>query len=1086
MESKILTGVFAFMLVLTMLMSGAKFHIDICYSDNEYSGQATMYYAHDNQEFDESRSIYTYVDDGKAVFNYDKGYDRLFVVPNRQNGTSVRIKAIKLKLNNISLYTVKGDKLNEWAYANKDENTAVYENGMLTLNYSELNPYPRLIFADEFLLQIKKTQESSAIYLIAASVAFSVLFILLLTAAEIFLDKHPKHKAFLKKHFAKIAFNTALLLLLFMSMRCFNGYMLAVDYETDLSGSNSTVYYDYDDDGFKELNSTYTKIDSLTGQNPFFTVSDVEGLRIVPNRAVDKLAKIKSLQLFHEGVQIKNYTPSELKEKYLEKSEDVLLEDNSIVVENSSKQEAFPIIEFNRRFLDELNRSSALVLFIDIAKTIGYFALMQLCLLAYSLGKKNGQKYLTKKKGGAIPFVFTVLTVLFAILELKALVYVSVLPMLLFGLYAFGAYDKLRIGKTIVYAPLCTLLSAVLLFNMNSGIFAAQKYFVFAFWSCTLLALSAFCYVYSMERFSGNMAKDAHGHIESIAGIFVKTFAAVFIYEYIKINMQMEYNSFAYITEMMLGDVIALNLMLIFAAVCTIYGLVGKRLTNVVFFTVYVINLLGNMIKLTYHNTMLTPADFLEIKDAFSIAPTIMGKPLWYIFLAVLAAALAALLINIKKLIVKIKPMPYLPCFFISVMLMLVLGSAIIKGEYTDINVCDKPYIDEITAERTNGPAIYNMFKIIHIPDMVIKPPKDYNEQTVKEISAEFEKDKARTDNIRPNVICILAESYMDLNSVQGLEFNKDTIPFTREHGFINMISPRYGGYTAAVEYEVLTGMTLAFYPPSVIPYTAYYNNESRPVPSVPLTFKDNGYKTYAIHPNTANFYSRDKAYAMMGFDEYWAIDKFNGAEQVKNNFVKDSELADKITEIIDDNDTPVFTFGITMESHATSDTRFDETTFEVDGELSSAEREDLIQEAEAYRDTDRMIEKLCSYIDTCEEPTILYVFGDHLPPLSVFGNLAYINDVNNKYSTVALCHCNYKDVELKDRTTPNYIAAQMVVDSGVPHSSYFDYIYGLRDRIPILHRDFIVIDKDNNEDLRRYYMVQYDLMFGKQWFYGK
>lgn len=1086
MESKIITGVLVFMLVLTVLISGAKFHIDICYSDNEYSGQATMYYAHGNQEFDESRSIYTYVDDGKAVFDYDKGYDRIFIVPNRQNGVSVRINAIKLSLYNISLYTVKGGKLNEWAYANKDENTAVYENDMLTLDYNESNPYPRLIFADEFIRQIKQTQENLALYLIAAAIVLTVLFVLMQTAAEVFIDRRPKYKAFLKKNIVKIVFNMLLLLLLFASMRCFNGYMLAVDYETELSGSDSTIYYDYDDKGFKEINSTYTRINSLTGQNPFFTVSDVEELRIVPNRAVDRLAKIRSLRLFHEGVQIKQYTASQLKERYLENSENVLIEDDAIVVENSSKQETFSVIEFNERFLNELNRSSAAVLFIDIAKTIGYFAFMQLCLFVYLLGKRNGQKYLTMKMGGAIPFVLTVLTVLFAILKIKALVYIFVVPALLFGLYALGAYDKLHIGKIIVYAPLCTLLSAVLLFNMNSGIFAAQRYFVFAFWCCVLLSLSALCYVYTMQRLSGCVDKDAHGHIESIAGIFIKIFVTIFIYEYIKINLQMDYRSFAYITEMMLGDVIGLNLMLVFAAVCAIYGLAGRRLTNIVFFAVYGINLLGNIIKLTYHNTMLTPADFLEIKDALSIAPTIMGKTFWYVFLAVLAAALLVLLINIKKLFIKIKPKPFLPCFFVSAMLMLVLGSAIIKGEYIDINVCDKPYIDEITAEKTNGPAIYNIFKIIHIPDMVIRAPKDYNEQTVKEMSAEFEKEKTKTDDIRPNVICILAESFMDLNSVQGLEFNKDTIPFTREHGFINMISPRYGGYTAAVEYEMLTGMTLAFYPPSVIPYTAYYNNESRAIPSVPLTFRDNGYKTYAIHPNTANFYSRDKAYAMMGFDEYWAIESFDGAEQVKNNFVKDDELANKIIETVEDNDKPVFTFGITMESHATSDTRFDETTFEVKGEMSSGEREDLVQEAEAYRDTDRMIEKLCKYIDSCKEPTILYIFGDHLPPLAAFGNMAYINDVNNKYSTVALCHCNYKDVELKDRTTPNYIAAQMVVDSGVPHSSYFDYIYGLRDRIPVLHRDFMGIDKENNEDLRRYYMIQYDLMFGKQWFYSK
>ena len=60
-----------------------------------------------------------------------------------------------------------------------------------------------------------------------------------------------------------------------------------------------------------------------------------------------------------------------------------------------------------------------------------------------------------------------------------------------------------------------------------------------------------------------------------------------------------------------------------------------------------------------------------------------------------------------------------------------------------------------------------------------------------------------------------------------------------------------------------------------------------------------------------------------------------------------------------------------------------------------------------------------------------------------------------------------------------------MIVDSGVPHSSYFNYIYELRNKIPLMHRDFTAIDAETNEDLKKYYMIQYDLMFGDQWFYN-
>ena len=1086
LESKIITAVLVFMLAFTVFISGEKLNININYSDDSYMGQATLYYASKDKEFTEDKSLYTYVYDGKAVFDYSEKYDRIFIVANREQNTRVYLKSIGFTVNSVPVFTVSGNELNNMVYANKEENTAYFKDNMLVLDFTDENPYPRLVFSEELCERAKQIEEYSAVYCIIMAIVVTVAIVALLTFLEIFIDKRPKLKVYLKKNFVKIAYNTFVFILLFASLRVFNGYMLKVDYKTDLSGNDSTVYYDYDDDGFKEINSKYTKINSLIGENPFFTATNIEGLRIVPNRAVDKTAEISAVHLYHEGLPVKTYTARELKDRYLLDGAKLAEKDDRIVVDTSQKQESFPILSFNERFIKDINKSSWLVFFVDLLKTVGYLLVMQLCCVIYSKGKKDKLKYLSKVQGGALAFGFTILTVICAVLEIKVLAYIVMLPALFAGLYALGAYDRLNIKKIAIYAPLGAILSAVLMFNINSGLFAVQKYFAYALWCCALFGSSAVCYVYTLQRIKGEYSQNTTAHTEDIAGFLIKIFISIYIYEYIKIGIQMDYRSAAYISEMMLGDVVQLNIMLVFAAICAVYGLVGKTITNIIYFFTYAVILAGNVIKLIYHNTMLTPADFLQIKDAASIAPTILGKTVWHIFILFMLALVVFFVIKIKKIVRALKPKPFLWGFFLPAMLMLILGSAVVKDAYIDINVCDKPYIDEITAERTNGPAIYNIFKIMHIPDMAIKSPEDYNEQTVETLSAEFEKLGTKTDKVRPNVICILAESLMDLNSVEGLEINEDIIPYTREHGFKTMISPRYGGYTAAVEYEVLTGMTLAFYPPSVIPYTAYYNDENRVIPSVPQTFRDNGYKTYAIHPNTANFYGRSKAYKMMGFEEYWAIDKFNGAEQVKNKFVKDDAVADKIIETIENNANPVFTFGITMESHATSDVRFDETSIEVVGDISDDEISDVIQEAEAYRDTDRMIQKLCEYIDECEEPTMLYLFGDHLPPLAAFGNLSYINDVNNKYSTVALCHCNYKDIELTDRATPNFIAAQMVINSGVPHSSYFNFIYDLKDRMPMVHRDFTEINTEANEDLKKYYMIQYDLMFGQQWFYNK
>ncbi|MBQ9518719.1 MAG: hypothetical protein IJR59_02360, partial [Firmicutes bacterium] len=755
MESKVITAVLVFMLSLTVFISGANFHIDVCYEDASYTGDVTMYYARGKKAFSEKNSIYTYVDDGKAVFAYSPDYDRLFIVPNREEGREVHVKAVKLMFDNIPVYIADGNKLNELVYSNKNENTAVYENNMLTLKYTEQNPYPRLVFSDGFVATIKKTESRTAEYSVVSAVLATIAFMILLNLLDLLLSKKPKAKAWLKKYGVRLMYNAAVFLLLFMSLRCFNGYMLAVDYETDLDGTDSTVYFDYDDNGFKETNSKYTKINSFTGENPFFTVTDIEGLRIMPNRAADKTAKIKSVRLYNEGILVKTYTPDELMGKYLKTSDRYFAENGVIVVQTTSKQESLPILEFNGRFIDELNSPAPLVLFADLAKAAGYIIFGQLCLYLYLKGKKDKQKYLPKDKNGAVFFVFAILAVFCAAIGVKALIYIIMLPMILAAMYALGAGDGLNTGKITIYAPVCAILTAALLFNANSGLFAAQRYAAFAFWCCVLLALSVLCYVYTLLRLDGGYTKGKVYHLENIAGIFIKIFIATFIYEYVKISLQMDYSSFAYITEMMLGDVMQLNLMLLFAILCTFYGLLGRQLTNCIYAVCYGIFLAGNIIKLDYHNTMLTPADFMQIKDMFSIAPTIMGKTLWYISLAVIAAAVLLLIINIKKLFKMIKFQPFLPCFITAGIFLLIWGNSVVKGDYEGINVCDKPYIDEITAERTNGPVIYNIFKTIHIPDMIIKAPEDYNELTAAELSAEFAKLPVKTDDTRPNVICI-------------------------------------------------------------------------------------------------------------------------------------------------------------------------------------------------------------------------------------------------------------------------------------------------------------------------------------------
>ena len=73
------------------------------------------------------------------------------------------------------------------------------------------------------------------------------------------------------------------------------------------------------------------------------------------------------------------------------------------------------------------------------------------------------------------------------------------------------------------------------------------------------------------------------------------------------------------------------------------------------------------------------------------------------------------------------------------------------------------------------------------------------------------------TDN---TVIMMLSETFSDPTRVPGVSFSEDPIPNIRQiktqttSGL--MLSPGYGGGTADIEYQALTGLSMANYSPTL------------------------------------------------------------------------------------------------------------------------------------------------------------------------------------------------------------------------------------------------------------------------------
>lgn len=80
---------------------------------------------------------------------------------------------------------------------------------------------------------------------------------------------------------------------------------------------------------------------------------------------------------------------------------------------------------------------------------------------------------------------------------------------------------------------------------------------------------------------------------------------------------------------------------------------------------------------------------------------------------------------------------------------------------------------------------------------------------------------------------------------------------------------------------------------------------------------KEDGYKTYSIHPESSKNWNRDTIYQMFGFDEsYWKSD-FDGAEQFHSG-VSDRATYYKIQELYEQKalEDRIFVFDVTMQNH--------------------------------------------------------------------------------------------------------------------------------------------------------------------------
>lgn len=325
-----------------------------------------------------------------------------------------------------------------------------------------------------------------------------------------------------------------------------------------------------------------------------------------------------------------------------------------------------------------------------------------------------------------------------------------------------------------------------------------------------------------------------------------------------------------------------------------------------------------------------------------------------------------------------------------------------------------------------------------------------------------------------PNIIVILSESFFDASLLnENITYDKNITENFNElknEGYIvNLVSPSYGGMTANVTYQLLTGSNMSIYSNGIIPFVQYFKNEKE-YPSLVRELKNNEYQISEY--TTSDAYNIESSFEKIGFDNYNLI---NSNNHEKGYFASDDFIADIIIEELQKNNNKQFMLFETMQNHMDYlVTKYNDYDIKIEkSNLSKEETEILLSYGQGVYDADKMLKKVYNYIKKIDSNTVIIFFGDHLPYLrtlnndKILNNLDYFNtndeltDLYRKYNTQALILSNY-DLKLNIN---NYLSTDNLLlsiinqmDINVP--DYYKLLYSTIDYLPAYNK-FISIDKD-------------------------
>ena len=360
-----------------------------------------------------------------------------------------------------------------------------------------------------------------------------------------------------------------------------------------------------------------------------------------------------------------------------------------------------------------------------------------------------------------------------------------------------------------------------------------------------------------------------------------------------------------------------------------------------------------------------------------------------------------------------------------------------------------------------------------------ISRPSRYSSDLITTILEDKTKKGTKTilkekddDMSHPNIIVLQLESFTVAQDYANISVDKDPTPVFNElydnYSSGRFIVPACGAGTANTEFEVLTGISAKFFGPGEYPYKGKLRKNT--LESMAYITKRHGYATSALHDHRALFYNRNEVYANLGFDSFTSVEYMNNVSFTPTNWCKDKVLTKEIMEIMTSTEERDFMHVISVEGHGAYPT---ERVFKNPYTTVTCDDEDTKWKYEYYlnecHEMDTFVGDLISKIEETGEPTIMIIYGDHIPALDVKEENYKADDL---YQTRYVIWDNM-GLKKQDADICSYQSGAILLkDAGLSHEGIiFDYQQTTKENDPAY--------LDDQEALA------YDMLYGKHYAYG-